>query len=168
MFTSIEQFLADWRHESESTGRIMDVLTDTSLAQQVVPGDRSLGWTAWHLVTTLAEMPSITGLKLTAVAHDAPRPAGAAAIASAYKAAAAELAALVEANWTDDTLKIVDNAYGESWPRGFTLAALVAHEIHHRGQMTVLMRQAGLKVPGVYGPAKEEWAQYGMAAPAVD
>jgi hypothetical protein len=28
--------------------------------------------------------------------------------------------------------------------------------------MTVLMRQAGLVVPGVYGPAREEWAVYGM------
>jgi uncharacterized damage-inducible protein DinB len=36
------------------------------------------------------------------------------------------------------------------------------HEIHHRAQMTVLMRQAGLKVPGLYGPAKEEWSQYNM------
>jgi uncharacterized damage-inducible protein DinB len=26
-----------------------------------------------------------------------------------------------------------------------------------RGQLTVLMRQADLKVPGVYGPSKEEW-----------
>jgi uncharacterized damage-inducible protein DinB len=168
MFTSTEQFLADWRHESESTGRIMDALSDASLAQQVVPGDRSLGWTAWHLVTTLAEMPSITGLKLTTVAHDDPRPASAAAIAAAYKAAAAELAALVEATWTDDTLKVVDNAYGEAWPRGLTLAALIAHEIHHRGQMTVLMRQAGLRVPGVYGPAKEDWAALGMEPPAVN
>jgi uncharacterized damage-inducible protein DinB len=33
--------------------------------------------------------------------------------------------------------------------------------------MTVLMRQAGLAVPGVYGPAREEWAAYGMAAPEV-
>ena len=31
--------------------------------------------------------------------------------------------------------------------------------------MTVLMRQAGLTVPGVYGPAKEEWAVAGMEAP---
>ncbi len=27
-----------------------------------------------------------------------------------------------------------------------------------RGQMTVLMRQAVLAVPGIYGPAEEEWA----------
>jgi uncharacterized damage-inducible protein DinB len=38
----------------------------------------------------------------------------------------------------------------------------MSHEIHHRGQMTVLMRQAGLKVPGVYGPSREEWTAYGM------
>jgi uncharacterized damage-inducible protein DinB len=33
--------------------------------------------------------------------------------------------------------------------------------------MTVLMRQAGLAVPGMYGPAREDWAKYGMAAPAI-
>jgi hypothetical protein len=27
-----------------------------------------------------------------------------------------------------------------------------------------LMRQAGLKVPGVYGPSREEWSQFGMPA----
>jgi len=27
-----------------------------------------------------------------------------------------------------------------------------------------LMRQAGLKVPGIYGPSKEEWALMGMPA----
>jgi len=57
--------------------------------------------------------------------------------------------------------------YGEKWARGVTLHILLVHEIHHRGQMTVLMRQAGLKVPGVYGPAKEEWTQYKMPEPEV-
>jgi len=31
----------------------------------------------------------------------------------------------------------------------------------------VLMRQAGLRVPGVYGPAKEEWESYGMEPPLI-
>lgn len=31
--------------------------------------------------------------------------------------------------------------------------------------MTVLMRQAGLPVPGIYGPAKEEWTTFGLEAP---
>jgi uncharacterized damage-inducible protein DinB len=28
--------------------------------------------------------------------------------------------------------------------------------------MMMLMRQAGLTVPGIYGPAYEEWAAYNM------
>ena len=42
------------------------------------------------------------------------------------------------------------------------LSSLIRHQAHHRGQMTVLMRQAGLPVPGVYGPAREEWKAYGQ------
>jgi uncharacterized damage-inducible protein DinB len=38
------------------------------------------------------------------------------------------------------------------------LHALVLHQVHNRGQMTVLMRQAGLVLPGVYGPTREEAA----------
>lgn len=57
--------------------------------------------------------------------------------------------------------------YGETWAIGVTLSALIDHQIHHRGQMTVLMRQAGLKVPGIYGPSREDWSQIGMEPPLV-
>jgi uncharacterized damage-inducible protein DinB len=33
--------------------------------------------------------------------------------------------------------------------------------------MTVLMRQAGIRVPGLYGPAKEDWAAFGQEEPPV-
>ena len=68
------------------------------------------------------------------------------------------------AEWTDASLEQEVDMYGERWQNGFTVFALIAHQTHHRGQMTVLMRQAGLRVPGVYGPAREEWAAMGMAA----
>jgi uncharacterized damage-inducible protein DinB len=73
----------------------------------------------------------------------------------------------VRTHLTDDDLARMVPMYGESWSLGQVLLALVVHEIHHRGQMTVLMRQAGLVVPGVYGPAREEWASLGMQPPAV-
>jgi uncharacterized damage-inducible protein DinB len=62
---------------------------------------------------------------------------------------------------------IEDDMYGEKWPRGRSAHILIDHQTHHRGQMTVLMRQAGLVVPGIYGPAKEAWAAYGAPAPEV-
>jgi len=73
----------------------------------------------------------------------------------------------IKKSWDDDTLKTEDDMYGEQWSRAMTLQALVFHQIHHRAQMTVLMREAGLDVPGVYGPARQEWAAYGMKPPAV-
>jgi uncharacterized damage-inducible protein DinB len=39
---------------------------------------------------------------------------------------------------------------------------LMLHQTHHRGQLATYMRIAGLKVPGPYGPAREEWTNYGM------
>jgi uncharacterized damage-inducible protein DinB len=57
--------------------------------------------------------------------------------------------------------------FGKTWRRGFTLTILVHHEIHHRGQMTVLMRQAGLRPPAIYGPVREDWATTGVPEPVV-
>ena len=167
MYHMIVDFVADWAQESAVTAKLMDALTDSSLAQRVTKGDRSLGWTAWHIVTTLAEMPARTGLELKSLAGHTPQPASAAGIAAAYRAAAAELGELVRSSWTDQTLKVEDDMYGMPWARGVTLQVLLRHEIHHRGQMTVLMRQAGLRVPGVYGPAREEWLAMGAPIPAV-
>jgi uncharacterized damage-inducible protein DinB len=167
MFTTVEGFLKTWKHESESTLKMMKALTDASLAQAVTPADRTLGRLAWHVTTTIREMMERTGLRLNGPARDAPVPRSAGEIASAYDEAARSLAISVEQSWNDATLGQEDEMYGKKWKRGLTLGALVHHQIHHRGQMTVLMRQAGLAVPGVYGPAREEWSRMGMPPPTV-
>ncbi len=167
MFTRIEHFKANWKYESESTLKVLRALTDASLQQAVAPGRRTLGRIAWHLVLTIPEMFSHAGLTVDGPAQDAPVPARAADIVAAYERAAASLPQALGAHWTDETLRVEDQMYGETWRRGFTLLALVMHQAHHRGQMTVLMRQAGLAVPGVYGPAEEEWAGLGAPAPEV-
>ena len=166
MFRRIGDFGRAWQRERDSTLKILSALTDASLAQAVTKDGRTLGRLAWHLATTPGEMMERTGLKVAGPSHDAPPPATATAILSAYETAAKAVASGVAA-WTDATLEVEDEMYGEKWPRGLTLQALVVHQAHHRGQMTVLMRQAGLKVPGVYGPAREEWTAYGMQPPVV-
>jgi uncharacterized damage-inducible protein DinB len=166
MFRRVADFQKAWEHESGSTLRILGALTDPSLAQAVTKDDRTLGRLAWHIATTPAEMMERTGLSVGGPSHDSPPPTSAAAIVAAYQAASKAVAAGV-AGWSDATLEVEDDMYGEKWARGLTLQSLVAHQAHHRGQMSVLMRQAGLKVPGVYGPAREEWTAYGMKPPAV-
>ena len=68
----------------------------------------------------------------------------------------------IELKWTDATLDEELDLYGETWKIGYLLRSLLYHQIHHRGQLTILMRQAKLLVPGVYGPSREEWSQMGM------
>lgn len=167
MFRKLLDFEKTWSQESEATLKILRALTDASLPQAVGPSDRTLGRMAWHLAQTVGEMLARTGLTIAGPAEHAPVPATAAAIVAAYESAARSLQEQVKATWDDASLLAEDDMYGERWPRGVTLFALVAHQAHHRGQMTVLMRQAGLAVPGVYGPAREEWASYDMPAPAV-
>ncbi|MCJ8008550.1 DinB family protein [Lederbergia wuyishanensis] len=167
MYTTIEDFLVDWGHESGSTQKILDVLTDESLSQEVSPQDRTLGRIAWHIVTTLDEMIGRTGLKFKAALHDSKVPQSAREITEAYKNSSDAMVTAIREQWTDDSLKEEKDMYGEMWSISTTLKVLITHQAHHRGQMTVLMRQAGLVVPGVYGPAREEWAAFGGQAPEV-
>ena len=166
MLRKIEDFQKDWAYESEMTTKVLRALTDESLGQKVYADGRDLGFLGWHLVQTLGEMLGLVGLKIDAPAHDSARPDSAAEIVAAYEKGAKSVTEEINANWTDETLLQEDQMYGETWARGLTLLLLITHQSHHRGQMTVLMRQAGLPVPGVYGPSKEEWAAFGAPAMA--
>ncbi|TAK60114.1 MAG: hypothetical protein EPO24_07000 [Bacteroidetes bacterium] len=165
MYRKIEDFTKEWSYERESTSKMFKALTETSLSQRVTPDGRSLGFLAWHITLTVGEMMGKAGLSFDAPKEDAPMPKSVTQIAESYDKAAKALAEAVQKQWSDNALLDEIEMYGEKWTKGITLGALVKHQIHHRAQMTVLMRQAGLNVPGVYGPSKEEWAQYGMTAP---
>lgn len=167
MFKTIEEFLINWGHESGSTQKILDTLTDKSLEQEVSPEDRTLGRIAWHIVTTLGEMTSQAGLDFETNRHDTAVPKAATEIAEAYRSSNEAMVAAIKVQWTDESLAHLKEMYGEQWSIGTVLAVLTAHQTHHRGQMTILMRQAGLRVPGVYGPSREEWAEFGEQAPVV-
>ncbi len=161
MFRNIEDFQTIWQYEAEMTGKTMLLLTDESLGQKVYADGRTLGFLAWHITVTLGEMLGLCGLKIDAPEVDSECPSSAAEIARIYGIGGKSVCDEIAKNWTAETLLIEDDMYGETWSRGMTLFYLIAHQAHHRGQMTVLMRQAGLKVPGIYGPAKEEWAAFG-------
>jgi uncharacterized damage-inducible protein DinB len=167
MIATIAQFQDYWKQEADGTRKIMAELTDASLKQRIADKHRTLGQLAWHITTSVAEMLGRTGLKFEGFNHEAPEPKTAAEIKNAYDMIASSALEQITKNWNDATLQVVDDMYGQKWPRGLTLRILIDHEIHHRGQMTVLMRQAGLKVPGLMGPSLEEWTQFGMKPPEV-
>jgi uncharacterized damage-inducible protein DinB len=86
------------------------------------------------------------------------------AIVEEYTRVSSDALKEVKRHWSDDSLETMHEMYGDHWSRGTILNILLSHQTHHRAQMTVLMRQAGLVVPGIYGPAREEWLAMNMPA----
>lgn len=159
MINSLAAFTHIWEREAQLTQRILDVLTDKSLRQQISENDRTLGEVAWHIVETISGLISQTGLVLDAfhvsVADSAK------AIADQYRQVSQELITAINKQWTDQILVEERDVHGQRWTIGATLNALINHQIHHRGQLTVLMRQAGLSIPGIYGPSRDDWSKMG-------
>jgi uncharacterized damage-inducible protein DinB len=164
MFRTIQDFLASWDYEAEATLKTFGALTDAALTRKLHPDVRTLGRLAWHITQTIPEMGERAGLRLAGPGDQAPVPSSAAEIAAHYREAAESVAREVSSNWKDGDLLLEVEMYGEMWARGRTLSVLIGHQAHHRAQMMVLMRMAGLKIPGVYGPTKEEWSTFGMPA----
>jgi uncharacterized damage-inducible protein DinB len=167
MFRRLSDFYGDWGYNSGSTQKILDVLTDDSLKQEVTSSNRNLGRIAWHLVTSIQVLMLPTGLTFDSPSQDEPVPATSKEIADTFRQVNKSFIEAVQSKWIDEDLTVLNNIFGQELPNGVTLSILNQHQIHHRGQITVLMRQAGLMVPGIYGPAREEWAKLGLEEPEI-
>jgi uncharacterized damage-inducible protein DinB len=164
MYTGLKELLLDWREESARTRKIFEALTDESLSFMSHPGGRTIGFLAWHITTAITDMFGRLGLRITGPEPDSPVPANASEIRAAYADVSAGLVTRLEESWTDDSLGEENDMFGAVWSNAQTINVLIRHQIHHRAQMTVLLRQAGVVIPGIYGPAKEEWAAMGREA----
>ncbi|PAD67500.1 hypothetical protein CHH83_18255 [Bacillus sp. 7586-K] len=165
MFITIDHFLKSWEFESGVTHKLLKSLTDDSLKQEITSQNWTLGRIAWHIVASIRIIASNTNLTFEAPKEDWPVPESAQFIADSYLQASHSFIQSIKLRWSNKDLEECIDFLGQKIPNGSLLLFLIQHQNHHRGQMTVLMRQAGLTVPGIYGPSKEEWANYGMEAP---
>lgn len=165
MFQTVDHFLQSWEFEAGATQKLLNNLTDESLQQEITSQNWTLGRIAWHIVTAIRVITSNTNLIFEAPSKDFPVPSSAQFIADSYQQASNALVQALKSQWSDQTMEECIEFIGQQMPNGSLLLFLLQHQSHHRGQLTVLMRQAGLTVPGIYGPAKEEWAKFGMEAP---
>lgn len=160
MYHSINEFLEDWGREEALTVQVLERLTDASLKQQVSDAQpRTLGELGWHLVGGIGAILGATGLQIEGPNWQSPTPGSASEIVDGYRKMSSAAADAVKQQWSDAKLPESLTLFGviPTTYRG-TAELVVRHQIHHRGQMTILMRQAGLVPPGVYGPNEEESA----------
>ncbi|MCA1291649.1 DinB family protein [Paenibacillus sp. alder61] len=161
MFWRIEAFIQEWDEERKITEKVMAALTDDSLHKQVIPGRRTLGDIAWHLTLSPHYMTGC-GLSFDGPEGGAEVPESADFIAEQYGKVSLALQNAAQTQWDDDRLQEVQEIMGQPYRNGEMLRFTLMHQAHHRGQMTVLMRQAGLRVPEVYGQTYESWIEAGM------
>jgi len=163
MFRTMDDFHLLWGMERALTEQLFRALTDASLSVSVHPDVRTLGRLAGHIVESVEEMGSHLGIGLSHAGEPLVCTSVADALAS-YRRNCERFEKGLRDHWTDAMLSGEIPMYGEQWSRSKTLAVVIAHQAHHRSQMTVVMRLAGVPVPGLYGPAKQEWAAMGVPA----
>ena len=167
MYRRLSDFRAHWQEETVDTLKVFDAIPEPKLGQAVSPEHRDLRRLAAHLASSITGLAEGMGLKVDGPRDEDAPASTLAGLRAAYVTASDSLLKALDA-WSDADLEIEDTMFGHLvWKRGYTLQALEMHQAHHRGQMTVLLRQAGLRVPEFYGPVKEQWAAMGMPEPAV-
>ena len=165
MYVTISDFIKEWNREAMLTQNLLNGLTNESLKQQVYPEGRTLGRIAWHLTTNIPDYLSHFGFKIDGIEYAESVPTSAKGIAETFREVSSHAAQIIEQQWTDKSLEQTQEAFGRQESNSQILMGLIKHIVHHRGQITVLMRQAGLKPFGVYGPPKEDWIHLGVENP---
>jgi uncharacterized damage-inducible protein DinB len=161
--TSIDEIRQELEREGRTTRRVLERVPADSMDWR--PHEKSM--TLGELATHIATLPAgITGIAMMpAFDVSTPVPTGSAAspdelLATFDDSMSRALAALGAMD---------DAALDQPWQmtageqvllsmtrRQLLRTILLNHTYHHRGQLTVYLRQAGALVPGVYGPSADE------------
>jgi uncharacterized damage-inducible protein DinB len=163
MIRKLEDFYAVWNYESESTLKMFEAISADRFKNTGSENIRSIARLAWHIAESIAEMLNHAGLPLNGISDASNETNDLLKLISEYKKSSASLIEKLKANWSDDILDEKVNMYGDMWEKGQVLSVLIRHQSHHRGQLSILLRQEGIVIPGMYGPTKEEWIAMGLA-----
>ena len=162
MYSTIQQFTKDFTHEKETTLNVFKAIPNAKLMLKPNDDIRSLQRLVWHILITHGEMLGKAGLTINCPDEHVKPVNDINEICQLYEISANSVLQVVNEKWNDEDLSSELNMYGENWSKGTILSVLIKHEVHHRGQLSVVMRLNDIKVPSIYGPAKEDWAKYNM------
>jgi uncharacterized damage-inducible protein DinB len=160
--TIIDGLLQELDHEAQTTRRVLERVPDAHLAWKPHAKSYSLGQLALHI----AQVPGMVAeLSLQS-------PAAPPAFVQESAKSAAELVPVLEQSVAKARTLLGamdDAAMLETWrlvaggqellalPRVALLRAIMLnHWYHHRGQLTVYLRQLDVPVPSIYGPSADE------------
>ena len=157
----LEMFLASWDRESANTVKVLEALPAAQYDFRPDATGRSLGELAWHLAEGDAYISF--GVERGQFSMDTKppnieRPREIKALAPEYKRVHQEAVARLRTLTPEDLDRTIPFFTGPMTIRDILWSAIIAHGIHHRGQLSLMCRLAGGAAPGLYGPNREEMA----------
>ena len=157
----LEQFLSAWEREAEKTLKLLRALPTTQYDFRPDPGGRSLGELAWHLAEVEAYptfVIEIGRFDLEVRPPNIERPRQVEALAPGWERIHREAVVRIRKLKTEDLDRSTAFFAGPAIIRDILWNAVLAHGIHHRGQLSLMCRLAGSQVPDLYGPNREQTA----------
>ena len=121
MYRKMEDFQNVWNYEASETLKIFNDLTDESLNQKVTETGRSLGFLAWHIVTTIEEFFGHAGVKIDSAKFGSETPKTVTEIVEGFEKAVKLLNEELPKHWKDENLTD-EIAPGCCWQDNFELA----------------------------------------------
>jgi uncharacterized damage-inducible protein DinB len=157
----LEIFLASWDREATNTVKLLEALPPAQYDFRPDPTGRSLGELAWHLAEGDAYISyGVERGEFTRGAKppNIERPRTVEELAPGYERVHREAVARIRNLAPQDLDRTIQFFVGPMTIREILSSAILAHGIHHRGQLSLMCRLAGGQAPGLYGPNREETA----------
>jgi uncharacterized damage-inducible protein DinB len=155
-----EVFLRIWDREAKTTLKVFRAFPKESLGVKPHERSRSIRDLAWQCVIDERVIEKIIDghSDLRNVPPSPPPPETMEEIAAAYEAAHRDASEKMKRPETQFSKTVTVTMRGGSvdLEQAETIWGNLLDQIHHRGQLTIYLRQAGGKVPSIYGPSGDE------------
>jgi uncharacterized damage-inducible protein DinB len=159
----IDGMLQELEQEALATRRVLERVPDRHLGWRPHASARTLGELALHVAIVpgaIAEIASQTQIQAPDFGNG-PSPASAAELVPALDQGIAKAKNLL-GGMSDATLAATWRVFNGdrelmAVPRGVILRSLMLnHWYHHRGQLSVYLRELEVPIPSIYGPSADE------------
>jgi uncharacterized damage-inducible protein DinB len=158
----IDGLLQELEHEAQTTRRVLERVPDSQLTWRPHAKARTLGELALHVASVpggVAEAAVQSTMQAPMFIDPSPTSASelVPALDQSIAKAKSVLGGMDDATLTGTWRMMKGDRELMAIPRvAFLRSIMLNHWYHHRGQLSVYLRQLGVPVPSIYGPSADE------------
>jgi len=150
-----EMTLSGLAAEMQTTKKVIASIPENSLNFRLEPKARTCRELAWHIIhDDVTFLNMIADMQVGMPEEKAP-PDTIREMLNYYDREFPEAIARVQALTPEQLVTVID-CFGMKMPVFAILPIVNNHSIHHRGQLSAMLRPAGGKVPSIYGGSADE------------